>query len=432
MSSRSDGKAIICNLCKENLRVKYGCKPSTVPLFSATTNKDICSLVGSETVILANIIRKIGISLDVGTGGSVCKRCARKIANCFKSEIRDEFIARKSQETPNSKLTKRPTSVRTPKGITPTSKRSKPPTCDHREARLSSKKELFGKSIINTTSITNTDSRNEYEAIDDHISSLMNLPVEIFSTQPPLVKVFVGYPGSSRVSDRSCEDKQESAFVKNICKENYRAAANAALKFPPFRREVVKELIELLRKEMRNYSEGPTPYGKYTGEPLDLSEYSSESLLEEAEVKLPLLTEIIKGCAKSARSFLANKHALTLSSFLNTWMPRSKFIYRLNAILIHGGCKTEAMDLVHRLGLSCHPNTIRNQVQACANHFDKEIVQWKKKIEKNRKAILFLEEVIKRQTGGQRRGGPPPCPVCLVDDGGVVIELDEGFYESYG
>lgn len=167
-------------------------------------------------------------------------------------------------------------------------------------------------------------------------------------------------------------------MVKYICKGDYRPAANAALRFPPFRRELVKELIRL------------PSVSKYNGNPLSLSEYTSESLLEEAEVNLPVLTEIIKGLAKSGRSFTVNKQALTLSSILNTWI-------RLNTLLIDGGCKTETMDLFHRIGLSSHPNTIRNQVQSCANHFDQQIVQWKDQIQHNLKEILFLEKILQRQ-----------------------------------
>lgn len=98
----------------------------------------------------------------------------------------------------------------------------------------------------------------------------MNLPAEPppeITKQPPLVKVFVGYPASSRVLERSCEDKSESSMRKTVCKGNYCAAANAALSFPPFRRELVKELIQLIRKELNTCSQGPSA-ANYNGDPL--------------------------------------------------------------------------------------------------------------------------------------------------------------------
>ncbi|PFX23522.1 hypothetical protein AWC38_SpisGene11929 [Stylophora pistillata] len=145
-------------------------------------------------------------------------------------------------------------------------------------------------------------------------------------------------------------------MMKNVRKGNYRAAANATLSFPPFQRELVKELIQLIRKELKTYSQGPSA-AKYNGDPLSLKEYSNESLLEEAEANLPGPTNIIKKSAKSAKTFAVNKQALALSSALKTWIPRSNFVYRLNTLLIDGGCKTEAMDLLHRL--------VKDRVHAC-------------------------------------------------------------------
>jgi len=113
---------------------------------------------------------------------------------------------------------------------------------------------------------------------------------------------------------------------------------------------------------------------------------------------------------------MLNKQALMVSSFLNTWIPRSNYIYRINTLLIVGGCKTEVMELFHRLGLSCHPNTIRNQLQACANHFDKQIVKWKYEIEENRKGIQLLEEVLQQQTGSLTKDGMNLCSIDFTLD----------------
>ncbi|CAH3033799.1 unnamed protein product [Porites lobata] len=46
---------------------------------------------------------------------------------------------------------------------------------------------------------------NNYSAINTKITNLLNLPVE--TNLPPISKVFVGYPSSSQVAERSCEDK---------------------------------------------------------------------------------------------------------------------------------------------------------------------------------------------------------------------------------
>jgi len=70
-------------------------------------------------------------------------------------------------------------------------------------------------------------------------------------------------------------------MVKNLCKENYQAAANAALQFPPFRRELVKAVAQQVKKEVRDYSKGKS-MAKYEGDPLKLKNFNGEEFLEEA------------------------------------------------------------------------------------------------------------------------------------------------------
>ena len=147
---------------------------------------------------------------------------------------------------------------------------------------------------------------------------------------------------------------------------------------------------------MRDYSQGPSE-AKYNRDPLSLKEWRSEKLLEDAKHNLPILSEIVEGSTKGTANYIQHKKALMLSSFLNTWIPRSNFLYRTNVLLIAGSCKTEVRDLFHRLGLSCHPSTIRRQLQAAADYFNKDTMKWKKENEINLKSVKLLEEVLKHQ-----------------------------------
>ena len=146
-------------------------------------------------------------------------------------------------------------------------------------------------------------------------------------------------------------------MVKHLCLENYQAAANAALKFPPLRRELVKAVTSAVRTEVRSYSRGKS-MAKYDGDPLNLKHFKTEDFLEEARERIPVTHAIVTATSKVGAKYLQNKQALTLSAFLNTWLPRSNFIYRNNTLLTAGCCKSEVMDLFHRLGLSSHPNTL--------------------------------------------------------------------------
>ena len=145
--------------------------------------------------------------------------------------------------------------------------------------------------------------------------------------------MFVGYPSTSRVFDRSCEDKWEGAMVKHLCRQDYQAAANAALKFPPFRTELVKAVSCQVKKELQIYSKGKS-MAKFDGDPLSLKTFKNEDLLEEARERMPITHAIVTATTK----YHINKEALTLSAILSTWLPRSNFIYRINTHLTAGFC----------------------------------------------------------------------------------------------
>lgn len=182
-------------------------------------------------------------------------------------------------------------------------------------------------------------------------------------------------------------------MIKNICLENFSAAARAALKFPPLGQELVSAVVDKIKGELQNFSKQST-VAKYNGNPLELKDFYNEDLLEEAKEIAPTVYSIVSNTTKTNSKYLINKQALALSSLLNTWMPRSNFVYRVNSLLNVGCCKSEVMDVLHRLGLCSHPNTIRAQLQSCSMQFNKEIMVWKQEIEKGMKQIKLLEESV--------------------------------------
>ena len=72
----------------------------------------------------------------------------------------------------------------------------------------------------------------------------------------------------------------------------------------------------------------------------------------------------------------------------------SNFAYRINTILVLGGCKKEEVDCFHKLGLSSHPNTLRNMQKKAAASFDKSVNEWKIDTVNRHSKIKLLEEVI--------------------------------------
>ena len=188
-------------------------------------------------------------------------------------------------------------------------------------------------------------------------------------------------------------------MIKQICLEDYKAASNSALKFLPFRREIVKAVTLEIKREMRSYIKGKS-MAKYNGNPLSLKDFRSDDFLLEMSERLSLTHTIVTATSNShtKTKFLKNKQILAFSALLNTWLKRSNFIYLLNLLLSKGCCKTEIIDLFHRLGLASHPNTIRSQLQRAANLSADEILSWKAEIEVSRKQVYLLDEVLSSQT----------------------------------
>ena len=183
---------------------------------------------------------------------------------------------------------------------------------------------------------------------------------------------------------------------ENLCIQDFKAAANCALKFLPFRREIVEAVCTVVKRELQEYSKRPST-AKYEGDPLKLMYYNNEELLESAREKLPVTYELITNTSKLVKHEV-NKQALAISALLNTWIPRSNFVYTINTLLTVGCCKNEVKDLFHRLGLASHPNTIRQQLECTSRQYAKDILVWKDAIEKNREGSKLLEEALLSQT----------------------------------
>ena len=102
--------------------------------------------------------------------GCVCKKCARKIVNCYKpySEIREAFEVVPAQSPKERREKLQHNEMRSPTGFTPAAKRQRA-VADSQESRnrnpKPSRKSLFGKD-------------DQYSNVQDSISDLMNLPTD--------------------------------------------------------------------------------------------------------------------------------------------------------------------------------------------------------------------------------------------------------------
>ena len=71
----------------------------------------------------------------------------------------------------------------------------------------------------------------------------------------------------------------------------------------------------------------------------------------------------------------------------------SYFTFRINTILVLGGCKKEEMDCFNKLGLASHPNTVRNMQKKACVAFDKVVTGWKDDVVTCGQKIPLFEEV---------------------------------------
>ena len=179
----------LCKVCGQNLRKADGSCVSSVPLFSETVNKEFCSALGVQSLILSNLLLKLGIVLngaDQQCDHFACKKCSRKIVNCYKlfSELQ-KTLANFIASDPTVQHNRTGSLERSPTGLTPESKRqrftSANPSLNEKKASKT-RKALFEN--VN-------DAPGDYSSLNDEILNLMNIQTDAPDecNLPPIVKV---------------------------------------------------------------------------------------------------------------------------------------------------------------------------------------------------------------------------------------------------
>ena len=84
----------IGTICLENFYTEYGKCVATVPLFAETFNKEVSNVLCEKPIILVELLLELRIVViqDSEDGKrTVCKKCARKIVNCYRmfAELRE-------------------------------------------------------------------------------------------------------------------------------------------------------------------------------------------------------------------------------------------------------------------------------------------------------------------------------------------------------
>ena len=114
---------------------------------------------------------------------------------------------------------------------------------------------------------------------------------------------------------------------------------------------------------------------------------------------MPLLYTVITGSSRKSKvNYLKEKEALTISSLLNTWIPRLNFAYCNNVLLRVGGCKGEIINLFQKQWLCSNKETTRNMFEEVSKSFDQKVCSWKNEILSLGKKRNLLKEYLKGLT----------------------------------
>ena len=149
--------------------------------FSETVNKEFCSALGVQSVVLANLLSKLGIVLNTASQQDdhfACKKCSRKIVNCYKlfSELYKSFGYSTLEENLRSRSLER-----SPTGLTPDSKRQKIASANTTTA---------GKQARKSRKALFDNGPDHYSTVNDEVYNLMNIGTDAPDDNlPPVVKV---------------------------------------------------------------------------------------------------------------------------------------------------------------------------------------------------------------------------------------------------
>ena len=111
-----------------------------------------------------------------------------------------------------------------------------------------------------------------------------------------------------------------------------------------------KRMFAEAQTELKNYSKMRSSVFRFDDSFEKFAEYKGIDLINDCQNTLPITYGFISstGNKKSPKTAMSKK-LLALSSVLNSWIPKLKFVYRNNVILTSGGCKKAEIETFHKL-----------------------------------------------------------------------------------
>ena len=227
----------ICRLCFTNLKQKFGDFEKSLRISTANLFKPSTQAACQNNDTLADLCSRIGLDVVKSSTLSerVCQSCARKIRNAVQLY---EFIAsslNKYTGESQSKVSNISSGEESPirfKRLLPTSiaspQRSPQPKKGHKR----------NAGVKKTLNFASTDENEETSNVEvrDQRCDLLNVD-DLLGKQTSQLKVGIVAPSGRVESHSSFDDKTKSVIV-NLCRKNWKTAANSLFQQPNVREEL--------------------------------------------------------------------------------------------------------------------------------------------------------------------------------------------------
>ena len=220
--------------------------------------------------------------------------------------------------------------------------------------------------------------------------------------------MFLGYPNTGKVETHVIEKTCYRSIIRNAACGNNSALAKAVYKDCTLKEFVIVELINEIKKEIRQYAKDTECLLKMKS-PEGMRKFSNLALYHQLLLKCPKFVQMIGSMCKPGKikslppladedgSKFINSVCMAASVCLHQCNQLlSAAHYRISLLLLNGGAKAITLERCSHLGISVsHSSAIRMQTRASLE--GNKATTWREDVTSRTLQVHFLEEVLKEQ-----------------------------------
>ena len=225
---------------------------------------------------------------------------------------------------------------------------------------------------------------------------------------------------NQRTEIKSNFSEESKSLILNIFRKKWQTVANTVFRHPEVKSKLLKSLQHAVDAEFIEYYKDTRKSILLAKSPKEIAEFTNEKFLEEVHLSCPYWEAAIKGASGvenlSSSESGSKINALALSSAAvararNQKMPA--LAYRMSTILFHSGAESVDIDRMSKLGVSMSAESTVEFQRKMGENCKSKLLTWKAEIERVKHSILFLQNVMKNQTGKE---SAPDMSVSAVKD----------------